>query len=331
MTAPSVSIGSEGPSLDPLQSRRENIDIMDGDDRALLVIAAASYVNGGPGSRSLRYGTFNGIAMPRLVSIPATDDNGNRNLEIFYLPNPPTGRREVYIEWDSVMQEDILLYYTLEGATQNVPRFASGTGRGRTAALSTPLGAGEGDVVIGFLVTETGTGVITPPSGYPITDSALGLIELEFFVRRRVQSDSDSALDFRHTFGNSIGWATAAVAIPGTRLLTRPSGVDLLPLRPSTGPRYNSGQRFNGAGRYDSTRAYGDLGRIVEPAVASDAGAIDLQTFYRTVLAVLAGRDTGAQLDSREAQFFAPDGTTRRLRADLDGTGNRTNTDLEPL
>ncbi len=99
--------------------------------------------------------------------------------------------------------------------------------------------------------------------------------------------------------------------------------------------------RYNSIHRYDDGTRYSEklddqpgnealtLNTILEGAVGPNQEPVTVGQALRIMLAVLSGADSGAQLNSSEAQFFAPDGTTRRLRADLDGRGNRTNTDLE--
>ena len=72
------------------------------------------------------------------------------------------------------------------------------------------------------------------------------------------------------------------------------------------------------------------LDTVFETRVKAGQDPQTIGDYLRVTYAVLTGRDTGAGLNSRVAQFFAPDGTTRRLYADLDGQGNRTNTDPEP-
>ncbi len=102
------------------------------------------------------------------------------------------------------------------------------------------------------------------------------------------------------------------------------------------GNRYNSVDRYNSDSRYNQNKAAhhgGDaltLNTIVEGAVGPDQPPVTLGECLRIMLAVLAGHDTGANINSREATFYAPDGVTERLSATLDGRGNRERTTLKP-
>ena len=95
--------------------------------------------------------------------------------------------------------------------------------------------------------------------------------------------------------------------------------------------RYNAGFHYNSSARYNQQAGRQlTLDSIIDDRVLSGQQPVRVYEVLRATLAILAGKDVGAQPGSTAITFYAPDGTTRRVTAVLDGTGNRSSTDIRP-